>query len=1801
MGHKAKRRAEKLARQESKAAAARRPRVEVMADTVGHPPPMRISQRTLDAASTQPELLAQTPWEIAKPAPGVVPEDVMREIAEDASIGSLYGYGQTNSFTDGMQWLGYPYLSELAQRPEYRRMVEQIAKEMTRKWIKLHAAGDDIDKDKARKLKIIDAQLKRHRVQAKFRRLAELDGFFGRGHLYIDTGHTAEPDELAIPLVRDKRKIGIGGLKRLKIVEPLWTYPFDYNTTDPLDQDFYRPRQWFVQGRKVHRSRLLTVIGREVPDMLKPAYAFGGVALTQMAKPYVENWLRTRQSVSDLIHSFSVSGLKTNLASTIAEVGADPLLKRIALFNRTRDNRGLLMIDKESEEFFNVSTPLGTLDHLQAQSQEQMASVNGIPLVVLLGITPSGLNACVPGNTLVETDRGQVPISEVSVADKVMTRSGWAPLAWAGITGDTTEFYKIQTAEFSLLCTANHPIYLPSTNAFVCAENVRPGDILLCHAMDRPSMAHRSYGEDDIGGLGQTATMLSENPASAAERLYSIAKFGASIMDLCQKVATSTISTTIAQTINSAISMCFPRPIMQSTMAQTGFSPIGAENARNAADIAAGPSSRPSHRGSCSVAIGAGLPRGEKIARQRLSRVLSSLASCAELLLRLSDATGNTVRANVQSQARTARHTCEPITSSTGIAGKIMAGAVMQAVVSIERVSAQEPIYDLSVADGYLPEFFANGICVHNSSDGEIKTWYAWIEAMQEHLFDDDLRVLLDIIQLSEFGEIDPEITHTWEPLWQLDEAGRAQVRKSDADTDMEYVNGGVISPLEVRQRLADAEDSLYPGLDVDDLPEPPGGGMEGADPLAGLPDPANANEPPPLADRDSSRPAKPKAPISPLQLAGDAWQEDDVDRAKNGQFSSGGGGGGGGSAAKKAPKVEDVSGWKKVGPQLGGNPGGKYESPEGDHYYIKQSKSDDHAKNEVLAGKLYQAAGAPVFHSRLVDTGGGKLGTSSKWKGDATDIKPSSKAERKEAQQHFATHAWLANHDAGGTDTYNQGKLNGVMHTMDVGGALNYAGLGGEKGAAFGHEAGEWDTMRQKGTASAKVHAIFADMTPVELKASAEKVAAIPDETIAALVEEHGPGDAAAKAAMTAKLIARKNDIAKKAGIEAKPAASEAPAASVPAAEASTGAKNQAFEDAHLRGPDGKFLPKPDDDASDEQNELYAIATEENETVQNKIFSVQDVMLESKDPDAVAYGQKLLDGLTAPPAPVGSEVPPPAAPATPAEAKPAPPDPPGYAGPAAKKIAEMTKAALAAGDAPETIAASIKDYAAGFKGNNTQTYAKNVIAHLEKVHGLAKGTLAQTGAVAAGGNPPPSAPAPPTPPVSPLTVASPPAEPAAPALHTPPVPKPTATQQYIDQYAKGDLGDAAAKIKTLAKFATASTTSPDDAAFTNAWITALGGTPEAAPIAPTGPEPNAASGPQQVLHGIATGYASTEDKVEKMKAVMQDMLDQGMSPTAPTLQFGEAWIKSLGGTPLIAEPQEPAAPAAPSGPMPHPDSAPQKAVYALATGAGTNAEKAEKIKAEAAGMYQGGYAKAYADEWITALGGDPATPVKPAVAAPKPKVAAKPKTPPANANSVKAPAARAAKGEALEASAKRPTSTDSAESAKIAPSLSPEFWKAIPAATKQSVASYGGSGYTGINMALRGEQASEASKKHVENLDDLFYHDESVTTEPVMVVRGEDTPVTLIAEWKAALTKGWPPCIYTRTGYTSASMAHSPAFSGKPVWLHFAAPKGTRMVGLAGLVGHHENEVLLQHGQTMEVYEIYEANGKTHVKCTLK
>jgi phage-related protein (TIGR01555 family) len=63
-----------------------------------------------------------------------------------------------------------------------------------------------------------------------------------------------------------------------------------------------------------------------------------------------------------------------------------------------------MLINKGTEEMGQQNTPLGTLDALQAQSQEHMAAPCHIPLIKLFGVVPTGLNATGEGEIQVWYD-----------------------------------------------------------------------------------------------------------------------------------------------------------------------------------------------------------------------------------------------------------------------------------------------------------------------------------------------------------------------------------------------------------------------------------------------------------------------------------------------------------------------------------------------------------------------------------------------------------------------------------------------------------------------------------------------------------------------------------------------------------------------------------------------------------------------------------------------------------------------------------------------------------------------------------------------------------------------------------------------------------------------------------------------------------------------------------------------------------------------------------------------------------------------------------------------------------------------------------------------------------------------------------------------------------------------------------------------------------------------------------------------------------------------------------------------------
>ena len=353
----------------------------------------RISYSAKARAATPP---AQKGFPVGPPVifPGALPDKPEEGYMALDSAAMTPFYAYANIACHGRGFPGYPFLAELTTRSEYRAPSEAIAEEMTRKWGKVVSRGGD---DKSDMIAEITSEMERHKLRDHFHLLKIHDGWYGRGQLYIQIKGQLDDDNRVLPLIIDKATIKKGSLVGFVNIEPLWTTPFSYNSNDPTAPDFFKPTMWYVLGKRTHATRLMTLVSRPVPDMLKPSFNFGGMSLSQLMMETVEAWIGVKASVGRIIRNFSITALKTDLSSVMGDEGGGALFDRLDFFNQTRDNQGVMALqagaDGEGEDIIQVNTPLSSLDKLQAQAQEHQAAVARIPLVVLTGITPSGLNA----------------------------------------------------------------------------------------------------------------------------------------------------------------------------------------------------------------------------------------------------------------------------------------------------------------------------------------------------------------------------------------------------------------------------------------------------------------------------------------------------------------------------------------------------------------------------------------------------------------------------------------------------------------------------------------------------------------------------------------------------------------------------------------------------------------------------------------------------------------------------------------------------------------------------------------------------------------------------------------------------------------------------------------------------------------------------------------------------------------------------------------------------------------------------------------------------------------------------------------------------------------------------------------------------------------------------------------------------------------------------------------------------------------------------------------------------------------
>ena len=299
----------------------------------------------------------------------------------------------------------------------------------------------------------------------------------------------------------------------------------------------------------------------------------------------------------------------------------------------------------------------------------------------------------------------------------------------------------------------------------------------------------------------------------------------------------------------------------------------------------------------------------------------------------------------------------------------------------------------------------------------------------------------------------------------------------------------------------------------------------------------------------------------------------------------------------------------RQIGGQRGSNRGGTYvDEATGTEWYVKFPASEDMARNEVLAAKLYEAAGIDVPDLRLIQLDGQQAIASRIVDGLAKGT-PDALAKGG-AFDGFAVDAWLANWDVAGATLDNLLVRGARAFRVDTGGALRYRAQGGLKGQAFGDQVTEIQSLRNAGTAP-QASRVFGKMTDADIEQSVAKVLAVDDSTIDRLLAEFGPRDPSERAALSARLKARREDLARQYPNAARRAA--------PAADAPDTARVTATEQAEVAASRvNGYTFRTDGDQIEDQNVIVSQITSASGRPVTRLF------LKVRDPGARALEAKL-------------------------------------------------------------------------------------------------------------------------------------------------------------------------------------------------------------------------------------------------------------------------------------------------------------------------------------------------------------------------------------------------------------------------------------------------------------------------------------------------------------------------------------------------------------------------------------------------
>jgi phage-related protein (TIGR01555 family) len=293
------------------------------------------------------------------------------------------------------------YVAAYKSSAMIRRAIDLPAEDACREWRGWQAESTEIGD--------IEAEEKRLGIQEKVLEAGRQARLFGGAAIVIGTGEA----DTAKPL--NPERVKKGGIKYLTVLSRDDIAPGEIDR-DVMSPTFGMPVEWTMTGAQggvlhLHPSRLVLFHGvRPLASSNWRGTGWGDSVIEGMLDA-LKRVDTSAANVDSLLYEAKIDVIRIpDFMSNLEKKGAayeEAVLARVALAAKTKGINGTLVLDKE-DEYDQKSASFAGLPDVIDRFMQLASAASGIPMTLLFGISPGGMNATGESDIRLYYDRVKV-------------------------------------------------------------------------------------------------------------------------------------------------------------------------------------------------------------------------------------------------------------------------------------------------------------------------------------------------------------------------------------------------------------------------------------------------------------------------------------------------------------------------------------------------------------------------------------------------------------------------------------------------------------------------------------------------------------------------------------------------------------------------------------------------------------------------------------------------------------------------------------------------------------------------------------------------------------------------------------------------------------------------------------------------------------------------------------------------------------------------------------------------------------------------------------------------------------------------------------------------------------------------------------------------------------------------------------------------------------------------------------------------------------------------------------------------